>query len=134
MLAKGADLYAITKDRMMAIQVCAKWGNEVMLRKLIEKKLDVAKAAGANASWPIHFACERKSKLSYAVVHCLLQTNKACRLAADKRKSMPIHQAIRAENVPVIQLLLDKDPELQIRKADGDGNTPMHLAAQRGEL
>jgi ankyrin repeat protein len=52
----------------------------------------------------------------------------------DKKKTMPIHLAIRSENIPIVQLLLTREADMQIRKADGDGNTPLHLATQRSNL
>jgi ankyrin repeat protein len=53
-------------------------------------------------------------------------------MTPDKKGSLPLHCAIRAGNLPVVQLLLTKDPEKQVRVQDTDGNTPMHLAAQKG--
>ncbi|KAI1722541.1 ankyrin repeats (3 copies) domain-containing protein [Ditylenchus destructor] len=131
MLEKGADLYAITKDRMTAVHVCARWANDHMLRKLVDKRLDLAKPAGALGRWPIHQACERTSSRAYALIQTLLHNSRTSRLAVDKSKNMPIHLAIRVENIPVVQMLLQRESEAQVRTPDEDGNTPLHLAAQR---
>uniref|UniRef100_A0A915DMG9 Uncharacterized protein n=1 Tax=Ditylenchus dipsaci TaxID=166011 RepID=A0A915DMG9_9BILA len=45
-VGQGADLYAITKDRMSAVHVAARWANDHMLQTLIDKRMDVAKPAG----------------------------------------------------------------------------------------
>lgn len=76
-------------------------------------------------------ACERNSAMAFPIVQILLNLNKQSRLAVDKKKNMPIHLAIQSENIPIIQLLLQRDAEQQVCFADIDGNTPFHLAAKQ---
>ncbi|KAI1700189.1 AMOP domain-containing protein [Ditylenchus destructor] len=140
--SKRFDYTLTDQDRMTAVHVCARWANDHMLRKLVGKTLVFSQASWGMLSlisdcklvlgrWPIHQACERTSSRAYALIQTLLHHSRASRLAVDKSKNMPIHLAIRAENIPVVQMLLQRDSDSQVRMPDEDGNTPLHLAAQR---
>lgn len=69
---------------------------------------------------------------SYNVVKTLLTVYPDCRLLINANKELPLHLAIRAGCLSIIQLLLQLDVEKQIRESDKDDMTPLHLAAQQG--
>lgn len=82
--------------------------------------------------YPISLACERTSEISCNVVQALLNAYPESRFLTNADDALPIHLAIRAGNMPVIQLLLQCDIEKQIRKMDKQEMSPLHLAAQQG--
>ena len=131
MIKMGADLYTTTKDRMTAMHIAAKYGNEEILKKLIDKKMDCNKPGGPDGKLPIHYAAGRKTPRALAFVQMLLRANPESRLTEDKRKNLPLHHAIQAGNVNVVQYLLNHDLDKQIHFANADGNRPLHLAAQK---
>ncbi|GAX11857.1 hypothetical protein FisN_20Lh086 [Fistulifera solaris] len=47
------------------------------------------------------------------------------------RKWAPLHECVRAENLDLLQLLLQKQPKLEVK--DGDGETPLFIAASARE-
>lgn len=131
MVDQGADLFATTKDRMTAVHICARWSNEDLMQKLLAKKMDISRPAGPLGRLPIHYACGRASSRAFNIVQLLLQANISCRFALDKKGSLPLHCAIRAGNMPIVQLLLQQETSKQISVQDAEGNTPLHLAAQK---
>lgn len=50
----------------------------------------------------------------------------------DKKGNLPIHLAIQSGNIPLVLLLLQKNPDDQIHAPDGDGNRPLHLSISKG--
>ncbi|KAI6212729.1 Ion-trans domain-containing protein [Aphelenchoides besseyi] len=131
MLTKGADLYVQTKDRLGLAHIAARHANEQTVKWLMEKHVDFGKTAGSDAKLPIHFAAQRRSLRSYGVVHQLLRAHPNGRLAETRQGQLPLHLAIQASNLPVVQLLLFRQSEAQVRRADADKNTPLHLAARK---
>jgi ankyrin repeat protein len=64
----------------------------------------------------------------------LIHVNPGCRTATDKHDTLPLHCAICNGNMSAIQFLLQKEQKKQLCAKDADGNTPLHLAAQKGIL
>ncbi|KAL3075605.1 hypothetical protein niasHT_034972 [Heterodera trifolii] len=127
MIERGADLYATTKDRLTAAHICARWGSEEMMQKLLALKVDISRTAGPLGRLPIHMCCERTSARGVPVAQQLLHTAPGTRMQADKRGALPLHVALRTANLAMVQLLLQRDGDKQIRVQDADGNTALHL-------
>uniref|UniRef100_A0A7E4VBG3 Ion_trans domain-containing protein n=1 Tax=Panagrellus redivivus TaxID=6233 RepID=A0A7E4VBG3_PANRE len=129
LLAHGADLKAMNKERQTALHIAAKFANEETVRKLIDKKMDCARASGADNKLPIHYAAQRKSQRAGAIVQALLRALPSSRLAIDKKGNMPVHLAIKADNHSVVKALLGHDCEQQIHTPNIEGDVPLILAA-----
>uniref|UniRef100_A0A914GWL2 Ion transport domain-containing protein n=1 Tax=Globodera rostochiensis TaxID=31243 RepID=A0A914GWL2_GLORO len=127
MLERSADLYAATKDRLTAAHICARWANEEMMQKLLALKIDISRTAGPLGRLPIHMCCERTSARALPIAQLLLHAAPGTRMQADKRGALPLHVALRVCNLLMVQLLLQRDGDKQIRVQDSDGNTAMHL-------
>ncbi|TKR72642.1 hypothetical protein L596_020059 [Steinernema carpocapsae] len=133
LLTMGADLHVTTKDKRTAVHVAAMYAFEEMMKKLVDnKKMEFMKTAGAKGQLPFHYACSRSSSRAYGVVQQLLLHNRALRLIEDGEKSLPIHLAVAAGNLSVVQLLLSVQGDQQILRTNANGDTPLHLAARQG--
>ena len=97
-------------------------------RRLIYK---TAIAIQSESRLPLHFAAERRSLRAYGCVHQLLRAFSYGRRAETRSRQLPLHMAVRAGNVAVMQLLLFRNADVQVRRADANGDTPLHYAARK---
>jgi ankyrin repeat protein len=117
LLNAGANINHRDKDGLSSLIYAAKYGQEEIVRLLIARgaDVDVKNNKGQNT---LDVAVEAKKT---AVATMLMNMD------AFRESNFTIQKAVKDNNLPLIELLLMKKPEL-IEEKDESGYTPLHLS------
>ncbi|VDN17895.1 unnamed protein product [Gongylonema pulchrum] len=126
LLSRKAEINAKTKDGRIVAHIAAAFANEEMVRRLLDRKIDVKQCGGT----PLHYACSRASQRGSRVVDLLLEQWNDGRYAEDAQKCLPIHYAIQCGNITTAKLLLTDGEQQQITHVNANGDTLMHVACR----
>jgi serine/threonine-protein phosphatase 6 regulatory ankyrin repeat subunit A len=119
LLNAGADINHRDKDGASSLIYAAKHGQEEIVRLLIARGADV-QVKNNKGQNTLDVAVEAKK----TEVATMLMNMDVFR---ESKSNSTIHKAVRDNNVPLIELLLTKNPEL-LEEKDKDGYTPLHLS------
>ncbi|VDK36244.1 unnamed protein product [Gongylonema pulchrum] len=111
---KDLDLTLSDSDGRTVAHIAAAFANEEMLRRLLDRKIDVKQCGGTLSQTPLHYACNRASQRGSRVVDLLLEQWNDGRYAEDAQKCLPIHYAIQCGNITTVKLLLTDGEQQQI--------------------
>nr|CRZ23734.1 BMA-TRP-4 [Brugia malayi] len=124
LLNRGALLETITKDGRTIAHIAAMYGNEGIIRQLLNCKIDFKLGDKTFNQTPLHLACKRTSKRGFRVTQLLLKYWEDGRLVEDLQKCLPIHYAVKCGNLETVKLLLE---------IDRNGDSLLHLACRSGD-
>ena len=117
LLNAGADINHRDKDGISSLIYAAKYGQEEIVRLLITRGADI-QAKNNKGQNTLDVAIEAKKT---EVATMLMNMD------AFRGSKSTIHKAVKDNNIPLIELLLMKNPEL-LEEKDKDGYTPLHLS------
>ncbi|VDO22043.1 unnamed protein product [Brugia timori] len=115
LLNRGALLETITKDGRTIAHIAAMYGNEGIIRQLLNCKIDFKLGDKTFNQTPLHLACKRTSKRGFRVTQLLLKYWEDGRLVEDLQKCLPIHYAVKCGNLETVKLLLEVNESNQLK-------------------
>ena len=123
----GADIFAVDEENQTALFRAAESGNLVLLRTLLDLKLDPAHVdnAGENAL-AVALRCGNRSVAEYLLKICQNPTG-----IADHEGSSLLHKAAWG-NLPELAKLLLDEYGMALETRDHAGRTALHVAAYQG--
>ncbi|GLG95132.1 Poly [ADP-ribose] polymerase tankyrase [Gryllus bimaculatus] len=122
LLARGADVHALTQARKTPLHLAALGGHSVLCKKLIQAKAKV-NACDGRGRRPLHEA----ARWGHGAVCELLQEAGADVRAADAQGRTALHEAAGASEHGACEVLLGRGADPNAR--DAHGRTPFHYAA-----
>lgn len=105
-----------TQDEYCLVHQCAKYGNVQIYFKLVEFGVDT-KVLGFNGSNLVHVACENH-KTSF-LKEILSSIDLGMLNEQDYSGNTPVHIVVMNDFHDILQILLEFNPDLQIRNCDG---------------
>ncbi|KAK6105831.1 Ankyrin repeats (3 copies) family protein [Brugia pahangi] len=133
LLNRGALLETITKDGRTIAHIAAMYGNEGIIRQLLNCKIDFKLGDKTFNQTPLHLACKRTSKRGFRVTQLLLKYWEDGRLVEDLQKCLPIHYAVKCGNLETVKLLLEVNESNQLKHINENGDSLLHLACRSGD-
>ncbi|KAK7872108.1 hypothetical protein R5R35_005184 [Gryllus longicercus] len=122
LLARGADVHALTPARKTPLHLAALGGHSVLCKKLLQAKAKV-NACDGRGRRPLHEA----ARWGHGAVCELLQEAGADVRAADAQGRTALHEAAGAGEHGACEVLLGRGADPNAR--DAHGRTPFHYAA-----
>ncbi|CAG9537301.1 unnamed protein product [Cercopithifilaria johnstoni] len=132
LLNRGAPVDTITKDGRTIAHIAAFYANEEMIRHLLDSNIDFKAVETRSNKIPLHFACNRSSKLGCRVTQILLKHLREGHLVEDLHKCLPIQYAVQCGNIDTVKLLLEIDRSNQLLHVDENGDSLLHIACRSG--
>lgn len=138
---KGLNIHERDQFSRTFLHLAAAGGNCDLVQFLIDQGLDVNGIDGTGWT-PLHFAVEQRR---IGVVELLLsnpRVNVNCKDFIFESSlvmwhaignCMPLHHAVHNKDIPMVKLLLTA-PKIDVNCKDGDGKTPLHIAAELGNI
>lgn len=112
-------------ERLNDIQIAAVTGDDIGIKRLLDRNPDLVKTSTVLGTTPLHFAASKGHKEIVA----LLLGRRAVIDARDLNGSTPLHTAAGDGFTEVVELLLKGGADLNAK--DNQGRTPLHNSAQR---
>ncbi|KAH8863465.1 Ankyrin-3 [Schistosoma japonicum] len=116
------------RDGYTALHIAAKEGRHDLLGQLLEAGADL-NARTKKGFTPLHLAAKRGQ---VKVAKQLIQAQPKSVNAIGQNDLTPLHIATHYNRLPVVQLLLDYDAQVDCRA--GNGYTALHMAAKQNHL
>lgn len=136
-LLAGAQLNARNSKGRTAVALAVLHGHFAVVKFLCEEKGADFEIADNDGATPVkHAACERNVALWFAdfdIIQFLIERG-ANLNAADKDGITPFCGALQERNHPVVNLLLQSLPKINLDVEDNQGNTPIILALKRSDV
>lgn len=119
------------KSGRLPIHYAIKGKRHSLVKALIEKCPSSLMIRSNDGTIPLHVAC-RCNQLSFSVIETILQESPLSTRAKDQWEMLPLHYAcFYANEVDVIEILIDKWPESLMSKSTFYGGLPIHAACLR---
>ena len=138
LIQKGYSRFICETDSRGSTPVhyAAEWGAEQCLQFMLEalaiewpdKVTSTVTALDERGFSAIHYACSTAE--GRAILPLLIERGADPSIGSRHLGWTPLHYAVLENNIPAIEILLDKSliTTIDIDKADSNGNTPLHLA------
>ena len=122
LIISGADLEARNKHQQTPFCIASSLGNIKIVQLLLERKPNV-EAKDEDENTPLITAIQQRHQ--QVAKHLIISG--ADLEARNNREETPLHCASYWGNIKIVQLLLEKNPNL-LEAKDEDGNTPLNIA------
>ena len=125
LLDLGVDAHIRDDDENNALHIAAAHGHLEVARMLLALNLEV-NAQNCDGMTPLYIALETSRKPD--VVRLLLDDGAEVNLPVDDRRYLTaLHLAVGTENPEIVQMILERNPEVDARNTQGQ--TPLHTAS-----
>ncbi|KAJ3564785.1 hypothetical protein NPX13_g7729 [Xylaria arbuscula] len=129
--ADGIDVNLPDYLNCTPLRYAASHGHNAIVKLLLATDEIDVNWGSLGGSTPLHRAA---SKGYQTIVELLLATDNAdVNMQDNYNNNTPLHEAVRRRQYEIVKLLLAAE-EIQVDIPDKDGQTPLHLAAERGHL
>lgn len=128
MLNAGGDVRSVDKNQWTVAHLAAVNADTSCLEVLLKSKSElVFEVADQDGLTPLMLACQH----GHANHVKLLLKKKVSVLVADQMGRTALHHCVSAPNAKCVPVLVKHEPKL-LQRSDGEGKTPLQLAAQEG--
>jgi ankyrin repeat protein len=130
LVACGADVNSLSALNLTPLHIASQMGHLNVVKWLLNHGVDMNAQDGMRGLTPLHFS----ASCGHIDVCRVLLEHGAVVNAQGNTGSTPILEACKSRCMDIIWLLLDHNPDVNVRDSEDGQDTPLHHAARQGLL